>query len=536
MKETNCAVETVEELKESPAPAPRTRGRKSTTLKTTDRQATDTVATEAAPTTTSKGSGGAQATEHAAIDESQGGESQHTESTDAKEPDHHPLDEIARKFLFRTEDMAQAYVIACDAAVSELEKRRSEHKKQIDPFIVESNEKTFRIKFPEDIRESVELVDALRKYDRLVESKVISVIQRSLFIGIFSEFDAFIGEFLKTIFIKKPDLLNSISRGITLSELIRFGSVDAAKDHILEKEVESIRRESYGEQFSIMENRFKINTLKKFDEWPMFIEMTQRRNLMTHNDGAVSDQYLTVCRDHGVKFNDPPPKIGKKLRIMPRYFFTTCTVLSVVAFMLTHTLWRKILPEEIAQATDALTNSIYDLLQHERWGLAARLGEFSLTNEMRKSAKEIDVRIRVINLAIAYKECKSTEKLEELLGSYDWSATPRDFKLAQAVLRDDFEGALAAMRAIGKVGDMVTQAVYHDWPLFNSFRERKDFRDAYKEIYGCDFEPTRSDEPLAATIQQLLDTTVGGQEDPAEEQPVIQVERSAQNQAGTKLH
>lgn len=193
----------------------------------------------------------------------------------------------------------------------------------------------------------------------------------------------------------------------------------------------------------------------------------------------------------------------------------TCFVLSVVAFMLLHTLWRKVLPKESEEATVSLTESVYDLLVHERWGLAARLAKFSLTNEMKKSAKDIDIRIRVINLAIALKKCDAQKEVEKLLAEYDWSATPRDFKLANAVLLDDFPEAIKMMRAIGKEGDVIKQAAYHDWPLFSDFKNRDDFRAAYKEIYSYDFELMSTEEPSAATISEILE-----QQDQSESGPV----------------
>jgi len=66
----------------------------------------------------------------------------------------------------------------------------------------------------------------------------------------FSEFDAFMGALLKTIYLKNQDLLKGISREITLRELFEHGSIDDVKIAMLEKEIETFRRDSYVEQFS----------------------------------------------------------------------------------------------------------------------------------------------------------------------------------------------------------------------------------------------------------------------------------------------
>ncbi len=68
-----------------------------------------------------------------------------------------------------------------------------------------------------------------------------------------SEYDAFLGELVKSIFRIKPELLDGSERSISLSDLKQIGSVEAAYEHILEKEVESLLRKSHAEQFEWLE-------------------------------------------------------------------------------------------------------------------------------------------------------------------------------------------------------------------------------------------------------------------------------------------
>ena len=43
------------------------------------------------------------------------------------------------------------------------------------------------------------------------------------------------------------------------------------------------------------------------------------------------------------------------------------------------------------------------------------------------------------------------------------------------------------MRDIGKKGELLNQLAYHDWPLFEEFRNRQEFQDAYQDIYKSPF-------------------------------------------------
>lgn len=399
--------------------------------------------------------------------------------------------------------MARVIGIAMSAVDTHLKEKHGKCVKTLSRHIDQEMQGGFTVKMPDDVRERSAVIAALNEYKRLRESKMPTIVERSLFIGLFSEFDAFIGNLLKIIYEKQPELLKSVKREVTLAELLEFDTLDAAKKDILDKEVDSFRRESYVEQFSLLENKFGIKTLKKFPEWQEFVEIGQRRNLMTHNEGIVSEQYLSVCKREGCQL-DPKIVAGERLTVGADYYFNACYVLSLVAFMLVYTLWRKVLPAEADIANENIHTAVYDMLCTKRWRLAARMGEFSLSPEMQKGADDLNLRMRNINLAIAYKRINKFEEALRILKSCDWTASVRDFKLAVAVLENQYEAAAALMRQIGKTGELVHQGAYHDWPLFFEFRERDEFLNAYLDVYGHNYHTKRDEAPGALTVLNPL--------------------------------
>jgi hypothetical protein len=62
-----------------------------------------------------------------------------------------------------------------------------------------------------------------------------------------------------------------------------------------------------------------------------------------------------------------------------------------------------------------------------------------------------------------------------------------DFKIAKAVLLDDYEEAARLMEIIGKEGELITENSYLTWPLFRNFRSSDEFLKAYEKIYGYSF-------------------------------------------------
>lgn len=88
-----------------------------------------------------------------------------------------------------------------------------------------------------------------------------------------SEYDSFLGQLIKQILRFKPEIIDSKDKSISLSDLVNLGSVEAAREKIFAKEVESILRSSHADQFSWMEKAFDIPLTKGLDSWPVFIEL-----------------------------------------------------------------------------------------------------------------------------------------------------------------------------------------------------------------------------------------------------------------------
>ena len=102
-------------------------------------------------------------------------------------------------------------------------------------------------------------------------------------------------------------------------------------------------------------------------------------------------------------------------------------------------------------------------------------------------ASTVNSIILMINHIIALKNCKLDEKVNELLDSQDWSALCNDFRIAEKVLREDYDDALEIMEKIGMKGDFINEHAYHVWPLFREFRQTEQFLKGYKKVYGYNF-------------------------------------------------
>ncbi|MFY3860639.1 hypothetical protein [Achromobacter xylosoxidans] len=410
-------------------------------------------------------------------------------AADEPEESFGPIAGLVKKFLRHIDGIGLAITIAMPAIAEAVEKFRSDAKDVLQPHIVNENEDGYSVRIPPNQdHETSKVLKALHIIRKLDRSNIIFTTERSMFIGIFSEFDAFVGDLLKLLYLEKTELFNGMAREIALSELLKFATIEDARNHLLDKEVDSIRRESYIEQFATLETKFSIKTLRGFSEWADFIEMAQRRNLMTHNGGIVSDQYIKVLETLDYKLPQDV-RVGAQLDLSYDYIIKALETLATVAMMLAYTLWKKISPKN-EKIDSALTSIVYDNLQAHRWKLAERFAQFSLTQSMCNNVSDLAKRIRIVNRSIALKNLNKDVEAYRILDECDWTASVRDFKLAVHVLREEVNDAAEVMKDIGPKGELVSRRAYHDWPLFYKFRETPQFLDTYRLIYGADFLPT----------------------------------------------
>lgn len=402
----------------------------------------------------------------------------------ADNPSAHPINIVLKDFLSNVRSIQMTRRVVLPHVFNWLKTQHETSAKKLAKYAArdESGESIYRAV---SAHQASEMFRAIRDLDGLGGMKIAETLQRSLFTQLFSEYDAFVGALLKVIYTRKSDLLKNISRQISFVDLLSYEDLNAIKFDMLEKEVETFRRNSYVDQFSSLESKFGMK-LKDFPEWGDFIELSQRRNLIVHNGGVVSDQYLLVCDKENYKFVDRP-KIGESLKLNGEYFAQAIIVVSKVAFMLCHTLWRKLFPNEREIAHEGANAALYNILRENRWKTANAIAEFSLTSPMKEKISDMDLRIRTINCAIAAKFSENEVVCKKIIGSLDWSAALRDFKLAILVLSDKFSEAADLMISIGRRGEILDELSYHDWPLFYKFRESSEFLNAYEIIYNISF-------------------------------------------------
>lgn len=370
---------------------------------------------------------------------------------------------------------------------------------------------TFRTVFMSHARSIIQQTQDKTLSLRLAESRELSrtlknphttIISQSLLIYGFSTFDAYVGNLLKALYKIVPSLIHKLDeKELTVSQLVQHENVEDVLESIIDRDISNLLRGSYSKLFAKLEKRHEFSTLTKFENWKVFVEGSQRRNLITHCDGVVSEQYLNECK----KVNYEVPEgvsVGTNLEVDASYLENALDVIYEVGIKLGHTLCRKACSSEKEEFESHLSANLFELLIREEFRLASKLGKFAV--EFPNPRSELSNRIACINYAQALKWSGDESTALEVLNSRDWSSSIREFRLGVSVLKGDFEGACKLMLEIGKNGELLNKDSYYDWPIFREFRNSKEFSDSFKSVFGIEFVP--KDGPKILTIKHQYES------------------------------
>lgn len=315
-------------------------------------------------------------------------------------------------------------------------------------------------------------------------------------IGIISSYDAILGDLLRVIFSRKPEIIFNSEKEVKFSELIQLNSIEAIRESIVNNEIEGMLRQSHHEQFLSMEKKFGMPLREGLDVWPDFIELCERRNLLTHTGGVVSEQYLKNCEKHGRKSN---AEVGERLQVDIEYLASAINIVSEVGHKIIHTMWRKFAPDERDVADSVLNQTGMALIASREYDLAEKLLRFGMNQKQHSS--DLVKRMMIVNLANAAKLSGNKESCDKVLASQDWSATSYQFQICVAAVRNDFKEVQRLLELGGSVIE-ISPSDFRDWPVFRDARKDSEVQAVFENVFG---EPIIRDEDKVSVAETIPD-------------------------------
>jgi hypothetical protein len=321
------------------------------------------------------------------------------------------------------------------------------------------------------------------RMDRVRMAKVL--LPRSLFVSMISQYDAYVNRLLKVFFTQKPEIIFNSERAFQFKEICKFSTLEEFREDAINKEVESITRYSHEDQIDYIQKKFKMDIASNISSWSNFLEISERRNLFVHNDGIVSKRYIDLRHKHNLTSEEMIE--GKtSLKVTYSYFDQAYRCLYETGLKLGYLLWRKLLKDNSEVIDDSFNEIVFNLIESEQFDLASDLFGFFCKEWKDKFHSERNYLITVINCAQSNKWAGRNDKCLEIIKEHDWSAKSDDFRLANAVLNENWNESAEIVKKIGKSPEM--EICYRDWPLFRQLIQQDIFLVTYKSIFGKDFE------------------------------------------------
>ncbi|MEI1280606.1 hypothetical protein V6Z05_19905 [Leptospira venezuelensis] len=355
------------------------------------------------------------------------------------------------------------------------DEERSLRIKEVSEEIQTEKGQGIRFKSFQDIKEFASHIRKMRRGDMMFRQAII--------ITIVSKYDEFFSGVLRVSYEQNPGWLKNVEKKISYKDVMEIVSLEAFKDEIIYKEIESLMRDSHFNQISFIDTKLKLGIIDNFPFWKDFLEITERRNLFAHTGGTVSSDYINNCKKFNIPINEKI-KEDSYLSASDLYIKKSIDIFYELAQRIVQASVRRLFPDSLEEADKSLNNKSVDLLIEERWGLAERMFQFAMNiPEVLVSKGEMKYYF-LINLCIALKY--QEKPFEQLLHSIDWTPFHPKYHFAIAVLENKFELAETLMKSPA-VREELTEQYCKEWPLLREFRNTEGFLRAFKEIYNKDF-------------------------------------------------
>lgn len=301
------------------------------------------------------------------------------------------------------------------------------------------------------------------------------ILPRMFIVTLVCQYDAFIGNLMRLVLREHSGMIED--RAVSFKELMLQTSIDDVKEIVISKEIEIQLRENHNKQLEWFERKLNIKLHEDKNLLSNFFEITERRNLFTHNNGVVNESYIKNCRSNNCKIT---AKSGDILDVSPEYYRNSVDCILEIGAKLILIVWRCVMPSEHEKTELIVNNFAYELICDGHYSLAEKFINFALVCYKPFVSGKVKLMLNV-NLAQCYYWQGKFDKTKELLNKQDWSLCGSQFLVCKAVLEKNYATALQLLK---KENTELSKGDLLEWPIFEDFRKDELFKEYFKEMYS----------------------------------------------------
>lgn len=208
--------------------------------------------------------------------------------------------------------------------------------KELDPITTRGDFQIFGVR-----RDNVyELQKSMREYDRLSDGA--DTLPSAVIMAMVALFDTHFSSLAKGLIKAYPKAAGLEDKTIDVSLILKAASIDELHQSIIDERIHSLMRGSHDEQISFIE-RFG-RKIRDAEDYPLFLEIFERRNLAAHGEGRANKHYCDKCAEYRVP-TERALKLGEKIDLSPKYLNESVDTLYQFGFLTSWWLWTKLDPQ-----------------------------------------------------------------------------------------------------------------------------------------------------------------------------------------------
>jgi hypothetical protein len=313
-------------------------------------------------------------------------------------------------------------------------------------------------------REFLAALTALRKPPRR-EILIYAIVP-----SIVSAFEVLVGGLMGAFYRERPQALGPTEKQFSLDDLRKFSSLDEAVSRTIDARVDSLMRGSLDDWVQWFERQAKISLPAISPGWQGVVEFVERRNIIIHQHGRVSEQYV-----NRVEHRDEV-KLGERLHTSDVYVRERIDLVFKAGVLAGVFLWAKTKPDDPDAPLSFITEVIYRALIRGDWKIVRALAASAA--ELRGT--EAALIVNRVNGWLADKRLGGSKAIHGEVEAWDTSALGRRFTVAKLALLDEVRPALELLADLIAHGEL-TAAEAEEWPLFEELRATHGWKRA---VYG----------------------------------------------------
>ena len=351
--------------------------------------------------------------------------------------------------------------------------------KELCPENIDENGK-LKISIGKTYFESISKKKFFQEEEQLEESLLHKIhIEKAVLFNLICYLEKILADTSHLILKAHPEILQLQKKQICFSDLIKFASLEEARDDLINQEIEKLLFSSMSSFFDFFEKeifKIEIPNLVKFKR--NIVEVKERRNLLVHNGGKINQKYLNVVDAELLK--EYGAEKEKEVKLEKNYLLDAIKIFELIGLEVIFMTGLKFKKEK-ELVGDAAVTIIYESIKNRDFFLAENLSIFLIDGCCSKYLVDLQKDYCKLNFWLTLKLQKKLDLTSSEIVKYDVTSKSNLIKLAYFTLIEDYEKAAEYILPSLNGEKNFTLFSYNDFPILKDLRGQKKAQNLIKE-------------------------------------------------------